>query len=64
MVDPTSDLGEDVPEEDAPECETCETTILDEPNHRVITWIDGGEVRTLHFCDEQCRLNWDGEAPR
>ncbi|MFB6184374.1 MAG: hypothetical protein ABEI96_07445 [Haloarculaceae archaeon] len=59
MVDPTSDLGEDVTEADAPVCETCGASIVRDPDHRVITWIEDGEVQTLHFCDEECRLNYD-----
>ena len=59
MVDPTSDLGEDVTEEDAPRCETCEEPLVAEPNHRVVTWIENDEVRTAHFCDETCRMNWN-----
>lgn len=61
MVDPTSDLGEDVTEEDAPRCATCGDPIVHSPHHRVITWIEGDEVQTVHFCDEECRRNWDGE---
>ena len=59
MVDPTSDLGEDVSEDDAPTCATCGATILEEPNHRVVTWIDDGAVETAHFCDDGCRDAWD-----
>jgi len=62
MVDPTSDLGEDVSEEEAPRCATCGASITDTPDHRVITWIEDDQVRTAHFCDEECRLEWDGEA--
>jgi hypothetical protein len=61
MVDPTSDLGDDVSEEDAPTCDTCGATILDNPRHRVITWIDAGQVKSAHFCDDDCRMDWDGE---
>lgn len=60
MVDPTSNLGEDVSEADAPRCATCGEPILDAPTHRVITWIENDEVRTAHFCDENCRSGWDG----
>jgi hypothetical protein len=63
MVDPTSDLGEDVTEEDAPRCGTCGDPIVDSATHRVITWIDEGAVETAHFCDEDCRLAWDGNRP-
>ncbi|SDG04726.1 DUF7576 family protein [Halorientalis regularis] len=61
MVDPTSDIGEDVSEDDAPVCETCEDVVVDEPDHRVITWIDDEEVQSAHFCDETCRMDWDGQ---
>ncbi|PSQ59796.1 MAG: hypothetical protein BRD23_03555 [Halobacteriales archaeon SW_9_67_25] len=60
MVDPTSDLGEDVSEEDAPRCATCDAAIVDSPHHRVITWIEDGEVRSAHFCDDGCRTDWNG----
>jgi len=60
MVDPTSDLGEDVTEEDAPNCGTCDDSILNESTHRVVTWIEDGTVQSEHFCDETCRLDWDG----
>ena len=36
MVDPTSDLGEDVDEDDAPACATCGTKIVQSPTHRVL----------------------------
>lgn len=58
MVDPTSDIG-DVSEEDAPRCEVCEDSIVNETTHRVITWINDGSVNTAHFCDESCRQEWD-----
>ncbi|TSD08518.1 hypothetical protein DP107_19565 [Haloglomus irregulare] len=61
MVDPTSDLGEDVTEEDAPRCGNCGEPILNDPGHRVITWVEDGDVRSAHFCDDSCRMNWDGE---
>jgi len=61
MVDPASDLGEDVTEEDAPRCRTCGEPILDNPRHRVITWVEDDEVRSAHFCDDTCRMDWDGE---
>jgi hypothetical protein len=61
MVDPTSDLGEDVTEEDAPRCETCGEPILFGVGHRVVTWIEDGSVRSVHFCDEGCRREWDGK---
>lgn len=61
MVDPTSDLGEDVTEEDAPRCATCGAAIVNSSTHRVITWIEDDTVQTAHFCDEDCRRDWDGE---
>lgn len=60
MVDPTSDLGEDVSEADAPRCATCGAPIMNAPNHRVITWIENDSVETAHFCDDSCRSKWDG----
>lgn len=61
MVDPTSDLGEDITEEDAPRCHTCGEPILDNPRHRVITWVEDDEVQSAHFCDDACRMDWGGE---
>lgn len=60
MVDPTSDLGEGISEEEAPVCETCGATLVEAPDHRVITWIEDDEVQTAHFCDDDCRSRWDG----
>ena len=62
MVDPTSDLGEDVAEEDAPECATCGALVVEEPTHRVVTWIEDDAVETAHFCDDDCRDAWDGSS--
>ena len=59
MVDPTSDLGEDVTEEDAPQCAVCEEPILKKAGHRVVTWIEEDSVRSAHFCDESCRREWE-----
>jgi hypothetical protein len=61
MIDPTSELGEDVTEENAPRCATCEEPIIRNPTHRVITWVQDGTVHSLHFCDEECRLAWDAD---
>ena len=61
MVDPTSDLGEDITEDDAPRCEVCEEPILEETTHRVVTWVEDDSVRSAHFCDESCRREWDPE---
>ncbi len=59
MVDPTSDLNEDISLEDAPSCETCGAVLAEAPNHRVITWVEEDTVQTAHFCDESCRMNWN-----
>lgn len=61
MVDPTSDHHEDIDEADAPDCATCGDAIANEYTHRVITWVNDGEVHTAHFCDDDCRAEWDGE---
>ncbi|MFC6798432.1 MULTISPECIES: hypothetical protein [unclassified Haladaptatus] len=61
MVDPTSDLGEDVTEENAPRCATCGSSIVNDPNHRVLTWIEDNAVQSRHFCNEGCREQWDPE---
>ncbi len=58
MVDPTSDLGEDVTEEDAPVCETCEEPIVQLPTHRVISSIEDGTAVHLHFCDDDCKADY------
>ncbi|MFB6074848.1 MAG: hypothetical protein ABEJ89_07545 [Haloarculaceae archaeon] len=60
MVDPTSDHGEDIDEDEAPECSVCGEPILNSPSHRVVTWIEDGEVQAAHFCDDDCRSEWDG----
>lgn len=53
-VDPTSGLGEDVTEANAPRCVVCETPIVNEPTHRVITRIENNSVYTEHFCGTAC----------
>jgi hypothetical protein len=58
MVDPTSDLGEDVDEETAPRCAACGAPVVDAPTHRVVTWVEDGTVRHRHFCDDDCRGRW------
>jgi len=62
MVDPTSDLGEDVTEDEAPTCATCGDPIANSATHRVATWVEDGEVRAVHFCDDECRAAWSGES--
>ena len=65
MVDPTSDLGEDVDEESAPACDTCGDRIVNESDHRVVTWVEDGGAEHRHFCDDDCEAAWDrGERPR
>ncbi len=59
MVDPTSDLEEDVTEETAPRCGSCGEPILNEPDHSVVTRVQDGAVETTHFCDRECRAEWD-----
>jgi hypothetical protein len=59
MVDPISNLDEDVAEADAPRCETCSEPIVNAPEHRVVTWISEGTVSTAHFCDVDCRNEWE-----
>lgn len=60
MVDPTSDLGEDVDEDDAPECATCGTKIVQSPTHRVVSWVEDGRAHHRHFCSEECLAAADG----
>ncbi|MUV56433.1 hypothetical protein [Halogeometricum sp. CBA1124] len=60
MVDPTSDLGADVDESDAPTCATCGDPIVQSATHRVVTWIEDGSVRHRHFCSDDCRDAYDG----
>jgi hypothetical protein len=61
MVDPTSDLNEDIAAEDAPTCQTCGSVLTDHPEHRVITWVEDDQVHSAHFCNDSCRMDWDGE---
>ncbi|MFD1599424.1 DUF7576 family protein [Halobellus rarus] len=61
MVDPTSDLGEDVDEADAPSCANCGSKIVQSPTHRVVTWIEDGSVQTRHFCSDECKGEADDE---
>jgi hypothetical protein len=61
MVDPTSDLGTDVTEADAPRCGNCGDPVVEKSTHRAVTWIEDGEVQTRHFCDEACLDGWDDE---
>ncbi|CCQ36160.1 homolog to small CPxCG-related zinc finger protein [Natronomonas moolapensis 8.8.11] len=58
MVDPTSDLGEDVTEDTAPRCAVCSEPIVNEPTHQVLTRVKEGSVSTVHFCTSACRSEW------
>lgn len=59
MVDPTSDLGEDVDESTAPECVVCGAKIINSPTHRVVTTVEDGLVRHRHFCSDDCLESQD-----
>jgi len=59
MEDPTSNVGE-VDPEDAPECVVCGNRIVNSPSHRVVTWVEGGDVEHRHFCSDDCRADWSG----
>lgn len=54
MVDPTSDLEEDVSPDDAPRCDVCEEPIVQNSDHVVETWIEDGVVQRRHYCGETC----------
>ncbi len=60
MVDPTSDLEEDVDEESAPRCGTCGKPAFG-AGRRTVTWVDGGTVQHRHFCTQACRDEWSDE---
>jgi hypothetical protein len=57
MEDPTSDVGE-VDPDDAPACAACGEAVLGSPAHRVVTWVEDGEARHRHFCDDDCHADW------
>jgi len=62
MVDPTSDLEEDVDEESAPRCVTCGGPALG-TGRRTVTWTDDGEAVHRQFCSQDCRDEWTDERP-
>jgi hypothetical protein len=62
MVDPTSDLEEDVDEESAPRCVTCGEPALG-VGRRTVTWVDDDAVQHRHFCTQDCRDDWTDERP-
>ena len=55
MVDPTSDIGEDVDEDDAPECAVCGECIIQLSTHRVVATVEDGQIEHHHFCSDECR---------
>jgi len=57
MIDPTSDVGH-VDESEAPTCVVCGERIVEDPDHRVVTWVEDGEIRMLDFCSDACRDEW------
>ncbi|SNR63426.1 DUF7576 family protein [Halorubrum vacuolatum] len=62
MVDPTSDLEEDIDEESAPRCDSCGAPVLGF-GRRTVTWVLDDRVEHRHFCDEDCRAEWTEERP-
>ena len=62
MVDPTSDLEEDVDEESAPRCATCGEPALG-TERKTVTWVDGDDAVHRHFCSQACRSDWTDERP-
>jgi hypothetical protein len=60
-VDPTSDLGEDVAEADAPTCAVTGEPIVEEESHRVLSWIEDGAVQSVHFSSPDRRDEWIAE---
>jgi hypothetical protein len=57
MVDPTSDLGEDLTEEEAPRCAWCEEPAFG-VGRRVVTRVVDGQIEHVHFCGDACRTAW------
>jgi hypothetical protein len=57
-VDPTSDIAEDIGADEAPTCAVTGEPILDEEAHRVLTWVEDGEVHTKHFGSPAARDEW------
>lgn len=58
MVDPTSDIGEGVSEEDAPECAVCGKRIVELPTHRVVPTVEDGHIEHTHLCSAECRSSY------
>ena len=59
MIDPTSDVGK-VDPESAPVCAACGDRVLG-VEHRVVTWVENGQIEHRHFCDTECRDAWEDE---
>jgi hypothetical protein len=57
-VDPTSDIGEDVDEADAPTCAVTGEAIVEEESHRVLSWVADGQVEQIHFSAPEHRDAW------
>lgn len=49
-----------VADSDQPTCATCGESVFGKETRRVKTWVDGDSVTHVHFCDEDCRDEWDG----
>ncbi len=62
MVDPTSDLEEDVNEESAPRCGACGAPVLGF-GRRTVTWVADDGIEHRHFCNDECRRDWNDERP-
>ena len=58
MVDPTSDVGRVEEESSAPTCVVCGERIVEDPDHRVVTWVEDGEIQVRDFCGEDDRDAW------
>ncbi|WP_256393245.1 DUF7576 family protein [Natronoarchaeum rubrum] len=59
MVDPTSELEEDIDEDEAPNCEVCGEPIVEDPAHVVRTRVEDGKAYHRHFCSEACVAEFD-----
>jgi len=63
MIDPTSDVGH-VDESEAPTCVVCGERIVNDPRHRVVTWIEDGTIQHRDFCGDEHRDEWlEAEGP-
>lgn len=63
MVDPTSDVGH-VDESEAPTCVVCGARIVEDPDHRVVTWVEDNGIQVRDFCGDEHRDQWlEDEGP-